>query len=312
MPGTNSPAFKTGSWGSPKLDLGGCVFYAPLWRPDMVARGGAIVSGTGTMAQTPFTLAVGDNTITATGAGTFLISVPQEGTCTSGTATITGSPVTLPAGVTTSVTTGATTGTFTVATSNIIRSKDSTGHLGTIVGASWGAQGRTFDGSDDRIRTPDHASLDLVAWTIIVWFKKVADGAAQTLLAKDTTGSGFNNPYQIRWVGTGAEQEKPQCGVGDGVTQTNVQSVNALSDNTWYCLGFTFAQPTANLYLNGLLDNTATIDLAPLVNSSPVDIGRWHIWEAMTGTVGEVLIYNRVLTLSEIKRYYQATKWRYN
>ncbi len=32
------PYFRTGgNFGSPKIDLGGCVFYAPLWRPDLAS-----------------------------------------------------------------------------------------------------------------------------------------------------------------------------------------------------------------------------------------------------------------------------------
>ncbi len=32
---TNRRGMTGGNFGSPKIDLGGCVFYAPLWRPDL-------------------------------------------------------------------------------------------------------------------------------------------------------------------------------------------------------------------------------------------------------------------------------------
>lgn len=176
-----SSYLKTGGWGSLKTSLANCVLYAPFWRPDMVAIGGSITSGTGTMAESPTVLAVGANTITATGAGTFIISTPQAGTCVSGTATITGSPVTLAAGTTTTVTTGVTTGTFTVTTGNIIRSQDSIGHLCTVTGALWTSQGRWFDGAgaaDDLINCGSATVLDnlLTNFTVAAWIKPASVG----------------------------------------------------------------------------------------------------------------------------------------
>ena len=40
-----SPAFRASSWARPKFDMGGCVLYLPLWRPDMA--GSTIISQEG-------------------------------------------------------------------------------------------------------------------------------------------------------------------------------------------------------------------------------------------------------------------------
>lgn len=74
---------------------------------------GSIQDGTGTLDVSPQDLVVGDNTLTVTEAGTFIITVAQDGSCESGTAIIEGSPIILPAGETTTVN-AETTGTFKV------------------------------------------------------------------------------------------------------------------------------------------------------------------------------------------------------
>lgn len=37
------PPFVGAGWGNPKIDLGGCVLYLPLWRPDMGPAGGGTI-----------------------------------------------------------------------------------------------------------------------------------------------------------------------------------------------------------------------------------------------------------------------------
>lgn len=56
---TTATRFKTGgNFGSPKIDLGGCVFYAPLWRPDLA----------GSPFQSPSPYGIPSHTCTVTGA----------------------------------------------------------------------------------------------------------------------------------------------------------------------------------------------------------------------------------------------------
>jgi len=306
---------------TPKLDLAGCVFYLPFWSPDMVARGGSIVSGTGTMAVTPLNLAVGANTITALTAGTFIITVPQAGTCASvgGGATITGSPVTLPAGVATTVTTGVTTGNFTVTTSNIIRSKDSTRHLCTVSGATWGSQGRSFDGSDDLINIPASTSINnLSAFTLIAWIKP-------TTLGELSSGRLFHKASDAGnvagWFLTLSANNRLNVNIAYATTNNNATSpVNSITLGSWQMGAVTWggnaAAATVLFYINGILVATTAVSDGTGARSddstSSLSIGnRVDAGRSYDGIIGETLIYNRVLTAGEIQRNYLTTKFRY-
>ncbi len=299
-----------GNFGSPKFNMGGCKLYTPLWRPDMIARGGSIASGTGTMATTPLTLAVGANTITALTAGTFIVTIPYGGTVASGTATITGSPVTIPASVATSVTTGVTTGNFTVTPSNIIRSKDSTGHLCTITGTTWNYQGRVADG-DDQIDLGTNAVLDigdLNSYTLITWFKCTDVTGIGMAIA---FGNSANNTPNVRLgYNTSALEANHRADGATAATLTGSSIVN----NTWYHAAFVRrAAADFELYQDGVSIDTDTTgpDTTTLNTFYLMAWVRLLVVLPFSGTVGEAWMYNRALTLAELKQHCQATKWRY-
>ena len=294
------------------MDLGGCVFYAPLWRPDMVSRGGSIKSGTGTMAVTPLALAVGANTITATGAGTFLVSSPFGATVATGTATITGSPVTVSAGTTATVTTGVTTGNFTVTTNNVIHSKDRTNHLCTITGTTWSYQGRVWDGND---------VISASTVTAGGFF-----GGAHTLIAWANLGAWANNREIISackadlasysMIGFATATKKFTCNVSKaGVGENIVTSSGTYNNDTnWHFLASTV---DADGHINHFLVDGVDMGTTSTFTNDISNIDGFYMGALVTatnvwyGTIGEGLVYNRELSLGEIEKIRQATKWRY-
>lgn len=310
--------FKTGGWGNPKLDLGGCVLYLPLWRPDMVASGGAITSGTGTMTVSPLALAVGANTITAATAGTFIITSPVGGTCASvgGGATITNSPVTITAGVATTVSTGVTTGDFTVTTSNIIRSKDSNNHSCTITEATWDLYGRAADGTNDKITCPAISQLsNATKATILVWANDTAAsyGSGRWLFAHKLTNAlrvGFQQGtattpyvYFVNTTGTAHYTFTPTSGVFyhlalvfDGTQTGNANRIKVYVNTVQQTLTF---------------DDNAPASLGDMTGASftlfnDTSLSYWQ------GGMGAIWIYTPLaMSIAEIANNYLATKWRY-
>jgi hypothetical protein len=304
----------------PKLDLG--TFYAPLYSPDMVAKGGSIASGTGTMAVTPLNLAVGANTVTATGAGTFIVTMPEGGTVASAAATITGSPVTIPAGIPTSVTTGVTTGTFTCTVSNIIRSKDKNNFALTITGAVWGYQGRAFAGGDDWINLdnvlPSLAATTVGAWE--VWFK-TPDATPAADLALITFGDTDAREYMSLRVDTAGKIYADLTDAGTG--QWAFTSDGAIADDTWYHVALVQNATAPVLYINGAL---AAITFSVSTNKTrwfSVCTGLDNGWLGklsmngspdqipFAGTIGEINLNIRDLSIGELMHNFQTTKWRY-
>lgn len=300
------------SWATPRLQAGGCVLDVPLWRPDMVARGGAIISGTGTMATSPVNLAVGANTITATGAGTFIVTMPEGGTVASGTATITGSPVTINAGVATTVTTGVTTGNFTVTPDNIIRSKDIYKQKITITGATWGVQGRTLDNTDDQIVIDDNNALDFVTATnfaIFAWVKFPTTINAYAPVLNKLQASGSYYGYVLAVVSSG--------NILFGTHLTSITgTTNSLTTGTWYLIGVTrdITDNKIRFFVNGVLVETSSSTITTMVaNTNTAVIGGTNGgYNRFNGICGWVRAWNSIPTTSEIMQFYQKTKWRFS
>lgn len=287
------------SWNIPRLDVydPSLVLYAPLWRPDMVARGGAIKNGTGALSVSPIAMAVGANTITVSTLGTFIVNMPEGGTVASGTTTVTGSPVTVSAGIATTITTTGSTGTITCTTNNIIRSKDRNNRSLTIAGATWGYQGRTFDGSDDSILLPGSISSDNI--TLIFWIKHTLQATEAAYLYSQNTDelsiyAGVNNyTFQAFYDGLGVSQ----------ITTTGV----------WSHVAWTFTKGgTGYSYLNGVQqDSDANSATAPSGGTTYIARQSGIAANPYKGDVGEFLQYNRALTGGEVMNHYLATKWRY-
>lgn len=301
------------SWAIPQFDIKdpSLVFYAPLWRPDMVARCGDITDGTGTLtAGSPLILAVGANTVDVAVAGTFIVRMPEGGTVTTGTMTVTGSTVTIPAGIATTITTTGAIGNITCTPSNIIRSKDSSNTTCTITGTTWGSQGRSFDIVDDNVNIPHAASLNITGnLTILMWFKPTDFLSHHELLSKYNV-TGTDIPYDFRWLSTGAIQ----FGHGTAVSEPFYSSTSTpTTSGIFYYLGLTRDGSTIKHYIGGSLDRSQVQNETPTPNNLDVRLGLRNSddFALANGVMGDVLIYNRDLSAAEIQNLYLVTKWRY-
>ena len=302
------------SWNQQKLDLGGCVLYLPFWRPDMVERYGRLVDNSGVSSLPTLVLGAANETITVTGAGTFNIYLPYPvtGTATSGTATLVGSPVSLVAGLNT-VDTGVTTGTFTIAKTRVLSSRDSTRHLATVTGALWRLNGREFNGTDGwKISIPDQSYWSFTGdKTLVVWAKYTATASwwINAILAQ-SEGSGGNKKWYFSYNAT---TTKTIFHTHDGLTGTDIESdVWTRALNTWYQLCLTRIGSTWTFYKDGVANGTVSNAVVSVAISAPLVLGWGEGVGSLDGTIGEVLIYDgRALTAEEIQQNYLRTKWRY-
>lgn len=189
-------------------------------------------------------------------------------------------------------------------------SRDAYGHLATVTGATWGLQGRTFDGSDDQIAVPDHDTLDIVdALTIEAWVKLTDVTDDRQIVAKNNVGNGTLDPYHFRVAATG----KLAGRVGNGATTNDVNGNTAVNNGVWRHVVFTHNSTDLRLYVDGLSDATpVSRAITPITNTTTLRIGMWAtVWNKFKGTIGEVRIYNRALTPLEIQQNYLSTKFRY-
>ena len=185
-----------------------------------------------------------------------------------------------------------------------IRSVDLNRHTCTVVGATYGSQGRTFDGTDDTITIPDAPSLYLEsALTIGCWVKKTGAGEL-FLINKDDSGANreFNSSFNV------AEKLYWEVYGGTAVGQL---ADTVLSLDTWYHAFFTWDGSNMRPYVNGVIDATPKAKVTALDDTAAqVEIGTRAGGGFMAGSFGEVWIYNRVLSAAEILYIYSRTKWR--
>jgi len=200
-------------------------------------------------------------------------------------------------------------------------SSDGYGHSCTITGATWGATGRIFDGSDDQISIPDNAVLSsLGPMSISVWYRQDIQ-ADEGIVSKDSGVSGGREWILYTNVATGRL----------GFNRYGSNSANSIvtigtkdvSDTlfhhslvTWTGVNNT---GTATIQTDGVdealsSDSKGGTGALPFDGAYAVEIGRMAASNTycLDGEVGEVVIWNRLLSVTEARQIYQVTKWRYN
>ncbi len=186
-------------------------------------------------------------------------------------------------------------------------SADKHGHLCTVTGALWQPDGRVFDGDNDTITIPNHASLIFGTgdFTVMAWGKTVAvpTDTNSNIISRGSIGAGD-------WMLRVASSSGKTSFSGD---QANIDTDLNFPDirGAWHLLTFVRAGDNGILYTDTTAIKTITgIDAVDLDSTVPLTIGGTSTrnWD---GNIGEVWLYNRALNPLEIQRNYLATKWRY-
>jgi len=199
-----------------------------------------------------------------------------------------------------------------------IISKDLNAHSCTVVGAPWGSQGRIFAAGDDYIDCGTGASLNLVQeFSIEVWFKYDATGSAEMIITKANDSSYPYFAWQL--IKTNAEKIFLRGSNGVDAATLILTSDTALTADTFYHIIATYDKNAGNgiIYRNGVADGSGAISGTIPDNATkhlvlgvrPKTLPAFD--SSLTGTIGEVRIYNRILTPAEVFHNYQSTKWRY-
>ena len=191
--------------------------------------------------------------------------------------------------------------------------KSAYGHLCTVTGAIWGTQGRTFDGTDDRISIPAHTALHFAEITIEIWWKP------ETAQANANGENIFT-----QWVGTGkyaihflrTTAEIYQCSLdqnGDGTVRPTPVTVTVFADTNWHHIVVTGNTTQTAIYVDGILEDT-DVGITGVYYNSTDDFYIAYKQDSGTygnGTMGEIRLYTRALTPIEIQYNYLASRWRY-
>lgn len=202
------------------------------------------------------------------------------------------------------------------------KSVDAYEHTCVVTDALWGPQGRDFNGSTATMIIPDHAALtDIFAGggTICAWVYPDSDGESNVgriysrrgalggcdLNVKEDNATGVNFAFRASFD------------VTDGTWDTNT---NPILLAAWNFVTVTYNSDSKNnapvFYLDTVLKTTITVQGADgdYETDSGENVG---IGCSVTGTlsweglIGEVWLYNRALTASEVQHNYNTTAWRY-
>ena len=166
---------------------------------------------------------------------------------------------------------------------------------------AWSNSGTTsffnFDGTDDFIRVASNSSiLSNTTYTKVAWFNASSFAQSNNII------SGGNNGQHAFWL---AGENRLNSG-HNGLWST-VQSSTVLSVNRWYFGAVSFNTTTGwVLYLNGNQEDTDDSTITFNGNGN-IQVGSYGEANFFVGKIGRAMIYNRVISLSEVlQNYYQG------
>lgn len=193
-------------------------------------------------------------------------------------------------------------------------------NTGTLTGGPVGAVGRvgqalSFDGTNDEITTAINqgTASTLKTLTLSVWFKTSSASGKNLIGMEDAqTGTGSTAYDRKLWIGSDG---KIRFGMYT-TTSYIATSLTALNDGLWHhAVGIsTGDNGTVSLYIDGTLQESSSISgtIYTYSGTSYWRIGSYRssgTWTNgsdgyYTGQLDEIRIYNRALTVAEIKSQY--------
>lgn len=171
--------------------------------------------------------------------------------------------------------------------------------------------GYWFDGAvgdDDVIVVDDHVDLRFTtAFTISAWIKPDATITATAgIITKQDSPN--DNGYILGVTGT----NEAFCQTGDGTTWANGQAMsgdNTLRVGVWNHIAAVKEGSNLRIYVNGVLKATDSTTNTVEANTKDLWIGRNvdNDTATMHGSIGQVRVFNKVLTIAEIDRFRTVT-----
>jgi hypothetical protein len=177
----------------------------------------------------------------------------------------------------------------------------------------------TFDGVNDYVDCGNSSTFNQTnALTLSTWVKINSFASTNTIIGKQWCyGNQYSYSLAIDTQGKLQFYYSLDGGYCGG-TFTSYISSNSISTNTWYNIVLSFTNTSVKLYLNGqLISGIQTgINTSLYVSNSPVLLGIYRnlsgtYGDALNGSMGSTLIYNRALSATEVLQNFNVTKSRF-
>jgi len=194
---------------------------------------------------------------------------------------------------------------------------DETGNNnGTIYGATQ-VDGKinkalSFDGVDDYVDCGDKSDFDFSSndFTLSAWVYPMGQvgGWTRNIITKWNTGSNKGtNEFLLSFYGTAGGTRHPIFAIESGTTTYSCDSPEEIPLKQWsYILGKREGD-YLHIYVNGVLKNSTYIGNVSVNNvGRSLNLGRLGIsGYYFNGSIDEVMIFNRALSLEEINKLYK-------
>ena len=172
----------------------------------------------------------------------------------------------------------------------------------------------TFDGSNDVIDLGDNFDMGLSSFSFCTYFKATAVSGLQGIFSKSIATNAASR-YALFILSS-----KIYPFMSMGGADVNTPSTLTISANTWYHVVAVYDRTDKlALYINGNFDSSTTITqfIADDFQASHIfRIGSYsdasnNAAYFLSGSIPQLLIYNRALSATEIMQNYNATKGRF-
>ena len=176
-----------------------------------------------------------------------------------------------------------------------------------------------FDGVNDYVDCGNSSTFNQTnALTLSTWVKINSFASTNTIIGKQWCyGNQYSYSLAIDTQGKLQFYYSLDGGYCGGTFASYISS-NSISTNTWYNIVLSFTNTSVKLYLNGqLISGIQTgINTSLYVSNSPVLLGIYRnlsgtYAEALNGSMGSTLIYNRAISATEVLQNFNALKSRF-
>lgn len=165
--------------------------------------------------------------------------------------------------------------------------------------------GFNFDGSKT-VTVPSHSDLEqFTEFTLSAWFKPTDEPESGwgRIISKGDTGTG--DDYALVHVGSGANDEKLQFRVNTG-SGSQPYSSSKLTMNEWTHVVGVWDGSTAQIYINGVADNSSPITGTLQNSGQPLTFGEHNnsTTRGIKGHVDDPRVYSRALSAQDVLTIY--------
>ncbi|MFA6329303.1 MAG: LamG domain-containing protein, partial [Candidatus Micrarchaeia archaeon] len=183
--------------------------------------------------------------------------------------------------------------------------------------------GISFDGNDDYVVIPNSNSLTLSTndFTLEAWVKRNDNPAVNPgILAKKTNVAGADKASGYAFVISGSGSSHPYVPsliLGDGTNYedywpASTGDIIPLDQWTHVAAAYSFASHRAQLYVNGVpvgTNKSSSGNITNLSESNSMLIGKLNYAAYnLNGSLDEIGVYSKALTVSEVAAHYNAGK----